>query len=378
MSHIDDAKVEAYLDGAYEALTLEDLAEIERRIEDDPAFAARVAEARAVRDQAAAILSMASPEDVDLPSFQELQRRAARGSGNGEGRRRWLGLPPVVGLSWAATVVLALGVGWSVGQGAGSPGSAVQAPASFPVREAAPPAETEDLTARADQTLVSGAREADEVADEAAQPSAGPPTVDEIGEAARRREDAPAATPDVETTAPGEPARTPDDAALRDRTIEANEKSAVAALERREGPEAFRPNQATQPAGAARAMEAPTFGLSGDHALHSLALPGLEVVGVNLDDTGTLAGVEILHRLPTGDTLSLRYVGLFSQADDPLRLGADERAEEEALPSVSAQIQGAALPAGWRQVVVRKENRWLIARAPLSEAEIRAYLMTLN
>jgi len=375
MSHIDDAKVEAYLDGAYEALTPEELAEIERRIEEDSAFAARVAEARAVRDQAAAILSLASPGEADLPPFPELQRRAAQGPGQGRGRRRWLGIPPMVGLSWAATVVLALGVGWYVGQEAGSPGASAPPPASISARDASSPAEVEELPATADQTLVSGAREADEMAGEDPQAAAGPLPVDEVREGAPSRQDAPAAPPDVETAAP-ELARTPGDDVLRDRTIDADEKAVAEALQTREELEAFR-RSAGQPA-PARAMEAPTLGLSGDHALHSLALPGLEVVGVNLDDAGTLAGLEILHRLPTGDTLSLRYVGLFSHADDPLRLGRDERAEEEALPSVSAQIQGAALPSGWRQVVVRKENRWLIARAPLSEAEIRAYLMTLN
>lgn len=378
MSHIDDASIEAYLDGAYEVLSQEELVEIERRLEDDAEFAARVAEARAIRDRAASILSLASPGDGDVPSFGELQRRAAmEGAGRDRGKR-FLGLPPGVGLSWAATVVLALGVGWYVGQEAGSPAAGTRS-ATVSARPAAPEPEAQELAATADQTKVSEAESPEDVATGNVESAmAPPPTAEGAGGAAGAREARPEA---FRADAVPERRRALDEAALADRreqpTVDADSGAAAETMETAEL-DGFRRQAATPPAGAARAMEAPTLGLSGDHALHSLALPALEVIGVNLDDAGALAGLEILHRLPTGDTLSLRYVGLFSQSDDGLRLGDPKRAEEEALPSVSAQIQRAALPAGWRQVVVRKENRWLIARAPLSEAEIRAYLMTLN
>ena len=135
---------------------------------------------------------------------------------------------------------------------------------------------------------------------------------------------------------------------------------------------------AAAPAQARRAIAEPLLTTDGDHPLHPLALPGLQVLGVSLEEAGALSGLQIDHRLPSGDTLRLTYVGLFSQASDPRVAGVESRLEAESLPAVSAQIQEAALPAGWRQVVVRKENRWVVARAPLTEAEIRAYLMTLN
>ena len=119
-------------------------------------------------------------------------------------------------------------------------------------------------------------------------------------------------------------------------------------------------------------------GSTEEHVFHSLAVPGLEVLGVSLEDAGALSGLKILHLLPSGDTLDILYVGLFSEAADPRGAGLDESVETESFPTLSAQLREAALPPGWRQVVVRKENRWVVARAPISEGELRAYLMTLN
>ncbi len=385
MSHIDDAHIEAYVDGAYDVLGPELVDEIEERLRDDASLAERVREARATRAAATDILALASPDPGDLPSFQELQERAAAVGGPSEDhtRQRWIGLPPIVGLGWAATVVLALGVGWFVGQGSSGEAPFARAdrneiaapePESFRqqsrLREAPATAEAqeEDLVAQdqaaggtaggAESTAVVVTGQTGERAAELERFEEGAQVVGLADEAARDASTTPADLP----LPPAEGAAPAAESALREDARVPEDRDAGAGLDvQRKSVDALSPSPAA----------------FADHELHSLALPGLEVIGVGLNEEGALSGLEVLHRLPTGDTLSLRYVGLFSQSGE--LLGREEaRAASETLPSISAQIQAAALPPGWNQVVVRKEDRWVVARAPISEEEIRAYLMTLK
>lgn len=389
MSHIDDARIEAYVDGAYDVLGPELVDEIERRMREEPELAERIREARAVRAAATEILGFAVPSPGAMPPFHELQERAAAGGGTDEERtRRWVRIPPIVGLGWAATVVLALGVGWFVGQNGMAPGS-FAAPEmdvvgrsqaeGFRADEAAEAVSSPEVTASPDALEESASPVEDVIAGtdpppsdartkatgEAANPAGGGRLEEAPEEQAARRALADAAPVEREVVLDADRVREP---VVEERARMRAAGEAVANAP----PAAAQLRQPVDQVGAAV-----TAGGFADHSLHSLALPGLTVVGVGLKAEGALSGLEILHRLPTGDTLSLRYVGLFSETPEPL--GVDEaRASSEDLASISAQIQGAALPRGWHQVVVRKEGRWLVARAPISEEEIRAYLMTLQ
>ena len=383
MSLIDDSHIEAYLDGAYDAISADQRAEIERRLEEDEAFAARVGEARRAREEASSILAVAAPSRISPPSFQELQERAAAsGAEDGKKGGGWTGLPPLVGLGWAATVVLALGVGWYVGQDAGAgpmpAASMPRAPLEVEAGESVVVAEEEKATASTDLDA------ADLRMDRARDEAAAAPTVagnEDPAELQKKQEVDESFARDVEGRVPEPPARRQAEQTVAQDTV-AQEASAGGRAEARvrstPADPSFRDEAPAAEAPAAAAREAGVLADSDEHALHSLALPGLEVLAVSLADEGALSGLEILHRLPTGDTLSLRYVGLFSEAGEPLGMAAEEWAEDEALPSVTAQLQSAALPPGWHQEVVRKEGRWLVARARLSVAEIRAYLMTLK
>ncbi|MDH3223550.1 MAG: hypothetical protein OEO23_07530 [Gemmatimonadota bacterium] len=386
MSHIDDAHIEAYVDGAYDVLGPDLVDEIEERLRGDAALAERVRTARATRAAASDILALASPGPGDMPSFQELQERAAAVGGPSEvdPRRRWIGLPPIVGLGWAATVVLALGVGWFVGQN-----SSVEAPfARADLNEVAGP-EQESFEPQARLREAPATADAAPEQDLVVEGQEAPGMVGEMessdvvvtGQAGERAAELERFEEGVEVLDLAD--ETARDAATAAANLTVSPSEATA-----RSPEAARQEaarvQVDRDAGAGlevqrKAVDAlmPSPTAFADHELHSLALPGLEVIGVGLNEEGALSGLEVLHRLPTGDTLSLRYVGLFSQPEEPL--GREEaRAASETLPSIIAQIQGAALPLGWNQVVVRKEDRWVVARAPISEEEIRAYLMTLN
>jgi hypothetical protein len=71
---------------------------------------ANLEKARLLKENAEAILAGAEPEGVAMPSFEELQARARSRSGVVERQRR--SMYQLRSLAWAATVVLALAVGW--------------------------------------------------------------------------------------------------------------------------------------------------------------------------------------------------------------------------------------------------------------------------
>jgi hypothetical protein len=98
MSHVDDGILHAYLDG--EATPVE-RGRLEGHLASCAACRARLEEERALMERAARLLGLAAPPERPAPSLHEL-RRPRRGGGAG------YRLP----LTWAATVALAIGIGW--------------------------------------------------------------------------------------------------------------------------------------------------------------------------------------------------------------------------------------------------------------------------
>jgi anti-sigma factor RsiW len=106
MSHIDEGALHAYLDGALDEYPPAEAKGVREHLEACAECALRLEDERRVRSAAATILGHASPR-VEAPSFEELKAyvKATR---------------PAVGrvsvrlyrMGWAASVVLALGVGW--------------------------------------------------------------------------------------------------------------------------------------------------------------------------------------------------------------------------------------------------------------------------
>jgi anti-sigma factor RsiW len=110
MSHVDEGLISAYLDGAL------DSDPAARRAVDDhvarcDACRLRLDDERRLHQRARQILSQSGPESGSRPPFAEITARAARQSVR-RPRRPWFGPQ---GLAWAATVALALGVGWYAG-----------------------------------------------------------------------------------------------------------------------------------------------------------------------------------------------------------------------------------------------------------------------
>jgi len=100
MSHVDEGTLHAYLDGE---LSPPERAALEVHITQCASCGARLAEERSLIERASAVLAAARPSERPAPPLSELASPRRRG-------RRILGarLP----FAWAATVVLALGIGY--------------------------------------------------------------------------------------------------------------------------------------------------------------------------------------------------------------------------------------------------------------------------
>src|SRR5262245_60575205 len=96
MSHVDEGTLHVYLDG--------ELAPVERERVDThlrgcPACQARLAEERALIERASRLLGIAAPPERAMPPLQQLRQP----------RLSWRLRRP---LAWAATLILAVGIGW--------------------------------------------------------------------------------------------------------------------------------------------------------------------------------------------------------------------------------------------------------------------------
>ena len=108
MSHVDEGRIHAYLDRQLEFAGLAARQELEAHIAQCPACATLVERARASHATAAALLQRSEPIAVGLPPFDVVTARARRGVGFAETRK----IVRLRGLAWAASIVVAVGVGW--------------------------------------------------------------------------------------------------------------------------------------------------------------------------------------------------------------------------------------------------------------------------
>jgi hypothetical protein len=114
MPHMDEGRLQAWLDGERGGLTEEERAEIEAYLAENEDAAALVADLRAEDHAARDLLGALAAAEPDIPDFSDIVARArtlesSSAAESGPARRR---LP----LSWAASVVLAVGVGWTANE----------------------------------------------------------------------------------------------------------------------------------------------------------------------------------------------------------------------------------------------------------------------
>lgn len=412
MSHVDEGALHAYLDGALEEYPTGEARRIRAHLERCAACAQALADARALRDQADLLLGIPDV-DVSAPPLEEL-RTLARSDAATASPPRGIRL---YRFGWAASVVLALGVGWMLRGGvpeAPSPSvtgavSRTAAPtaeeagrdlaADVPVATApeearagaamdeapmaptpgTPPARQESRMAEAvtDEPVppalagadvavaelaavdVSGAEEAaTELADVAlaedevvAESLVAPTGMTELqaGAVAEAPDAAQVADAEVAVMAGGSGAATTTEAAGDDVAV-SGERSALAA----------------RSAGVSSALQVESFASRERDARRvdtddvaepgSLVVPGLEVLSIVWREEGVVpAGVRVLQRLSEGGTLELIH----------LPAGFDPGSVEAAEPDVG-------------ELVVPRDQGWLIMRGPLSEEEFRSMLERMD
>lgn len=106
MTHLDEGQLHAYLDGEGPDGGTAERQAADRHLAECSACRARLDEERRVRDQARALLAATGPAGVSAPPFEAVLERAKRQ------RARPPHIPRTVALAWAASVALAVTVGW--------------------------------------------------------------------------------------------------------------------------------------------------------------------------------------------------------------------------------------------------------------------------
>jgi len=96
MSHVDEGTLHAYLDGELASVERE---RVDTHLRGCPACQARLVEERALIERASRLLGIAAPPERAMPPLQQLRQP----------RLTWRLRRPV---AWAATLILAVGLGW--------------------------------------------------------------------------------------------------------------------------------------------------------------------------------------------------------------------------------------------------------------------------
>ncbi|MFG1691403.1 hypothetical protein ACGF5M_04540 [Gemmatimonadota bacterium] len=422
MRHVNEGEIHAYLDGALDLVAGEDATAIREHLATCDDCARLMEEERGIREAAGEILRESDPVEIPLPPLEELRERALAPPAPEQEVEsapsryaRWNAWQ--VPLTWAATVILALGIGWRVGvqfpgtsaptipaamQGLSREGSDLDA-LSAPEERDAPP-EASDIPSQALEDE-SGAgvlpddsriQQVSEAARERAEPDpadfARGAGADVAGEREEGKRTEPAAAPAETRQVMPTMALMQRDSLIADSAmarLEFVDVSADAAEEARRGRGDLAARQMVTNVAADEELQAPVVAgvvepsvvegvlREGEFTESSLAVPGMPVLEVKWEEwVPGQEGFMIRQLLPTGDTLELRYLGILSgevggvSAPSLPREKAGEAAK--AMPSPPPPME-ASLPPGWNQVTVQWRNGWLVARAPLSEGS----LMTL-
>lgn len=372
MRHVTDGELHAFLDGALDLLPGGRGEEVREHVSGCPACRERLQDEELVRSLTGKILGNPDFDDLSLPTFEELRERAEALGSDGlhlpgaaaepvHYRGPMRGLP----IAWAATIVLALGVGWMGGQvwhTLPGPGGLASGPA--PAGESVlRSADRESVLSEAGEPQLSRLDTRALPAQSAAEEVAGAP---------------PPSTPVPEAIVEVRQS-------LASREADASAQQSDSILRKARSPEAGL--MMDLPA-AAEVLESPLYPSAGagnavvkaEDLENSLVLKGLGVVSIGWEER--VAGERALlirQLLSPGDTLELRYLGMLL-GTDPGPQGEREGvilADEAARARAYANVLAATLPAGWNQVVMERGRWLLVARAPISEESLKTLLKTL-
>ena len=108
MSHIDEGQIHAYLDRQLEFAEAEARERLEAHVSECAQCAALVEQERSFHGRAAAVLQQSEPDLVEAPAFDDIVARATHRSQSASVRK----LNRTRSLAWAASIAVAVTVGW--------------------------------------------------------------------------------------------------------------------------------------------------------------------------------------------------------------------------------------------------------------------------
>lgn len=115
MQHVAEGVLHAYLDGGLDAYASSEASQVREHLEGCERCRGRLEAERVLRERANDLLAEAGPDrPLDVPPFEELRRRALAGGAEAPVPRSGVGRR--AGIRVAATVVLAVGLGWLLGR----------------------------------------------------------------------------------------------------------------------------------------------------------------------------------------------------------------------------------------------------------------------
>ena len=385
MSHVDEGRLSEYLDRRTAGSTdrridgSTDRAEIERHLAECGECRARLEEVRAVRDRAAALLRAAAPAKVAMPQFAEIQARArAR-----QAPRRVLTMRRLTALGWAATIVLAAGVGWLARGSFGFGDSQADRTFRSTTTTAAAPAEMAVPDSAASADVAGGVREGAAVRlREAPPPQAAAIEQDAPPSVATREvpspEAAPAADPrraEPQAPAAGNVAEREQPAAAKAEAVESvRTRQAVAGVvaladERRDAagrgamPVDSAANESVRLADEAL-VTGSWSGATAQEAEHHVGKPlrmvgGLPVESIRIGDVAGQPAAAVVHILPGGEQLEI----VQWRTDD---FGAPVLGKRLTEDARRAQVPARTDVAGRTVVVIARDGVVLVVRAPIA------------
>jgi hypothetical protein len=109
MSHVDEGQLHAYLDGQLEYADRSARERLETHVAECGDCAALLEEARAIHARAAGVMGDSEPAPVSVPSFDDVLHRASQQQTRPASLRS---LRRTRSLAWAASIVVAVAVGW--------------------------------------------------------------------------------------------------------------------------------------------------------------------------------------------------------------------------------------------------------------------------
>jgi len=386
MSHVDDGLLHAWLDGALRAQDPARADAVAAHLEACDDCRARLDEARALKEEADAILDLAAPHVDEGPPFETILRRA-RDEAHDDGDTTTPDLEPAPRttapfrwtrrLAWAASITVALGMGWwarDLAYGPDSPG----------LRVVQPPPAGEPTATR-------------DVMDQTAPPAGTAPAETETGEEARggpvvRSPDEPATEPagaaapgEAEAAAPEVAERAPTRAETR-RLLQEPAPAEGEARARVASPEAVSTDRSVNlPAAVVAGTALPGDTLEGWLGAPVWAIEGLPVAVV---DTATLAdgrrAVLVRQTLEDGGTVvltQLRADALF-MARAPAGAAGEEEARQAETRALAAEMEAAPSRldslAGLRQgPALVREGTVVVVSGPLTGDALTALLGAL-